>query len=218
MSSAVIQLLVLAAIAVFLILKLRSVLGTRDGFEKPDQPTPEARPVNRDFEVIEGGHDSDIIDHVPQHSPAAEAFAAMKGAEPGFSVTEFLGGARGAYEWILMAFEKGKMDDIVPLLSKEVYESFQAVVDAREAKGLTIESAFIGLRESNLQDATFDPRTGVAEITIRYVAEMTHVVRNAEGIIVEGSPTEIKRQRDIWTFARKMGANDPNWQLVATGE
>ncbi|MFN3935967.1 MAG: Tim44/TimA family putative adaptor protein [Gemmobacter sp.] len=221
MSNSVIQLLVLAAIAVFLILRLRSVLGTREGFEKPPLPAPgEAaeRPRRRDFSVIEGGPDRDITDHVPDGSPAARALAAMKMAEPGFSVGEFLHGARGAYEMILMAFEKGKLDDIVPFLSKEVYETFAEVVDAREREGLTVEANFVGLRELALQEATFDRNTRQAEITVRFVGELTSVIRNRAGEIIDGSPTEIKRQRDVWTFARRMGVDDPNWQLVATGE
>ena len=74
------------------------------------------------------------------------------------------------------------------------------------------------MREVTLADATFDRDTSEAELTVRFVGELTSVVRNAEGEIVEGNPTEIKRQRDVWTFARDMGADDPNWQLVATGE
>ena len=109
MNSSYLQLIVLAVIAVFLVLKLRSVLGTRDGFEKPPVPLDDARPKSRrDFEVIEGGPDRDITDHVPDGSPAAKALMAMKSAEPGFSVGTFLTGARSAYEMILMGFEKDR--------------------------------------------------------------------------------------------------------------
>ena len=89
---------------------------------------------------------------------------------------------------------------------------------AREREGLTIESHFVGVRELVLQSATYDAASREAEITMRFVGEMTSVVKNREGAVVEGSPTAIKRQRDVWTFARKMGVDDPNWQLVATGE
>lgn len=219
MSSSLIQLLVLAGIAVFLVLKLRSVLGTRDGFEKPPVPAEEPRPrLRRDFEVIEGGPDRDIIDHVPDGSPAAKALGAMKLAEPGFSVSEFLKGARGAYEMILMAFEKGDLAAIRPFLSAEVADSFGAAIAERENQGLTIESNFVGLRELVLTEATFDRDSRQAEITVRFVGELTSVVRNKAGEVIEGSPTTIKRQRDAWTFARRMGVDDPNWQLVATGE
>lgn len=213
-----IQLLVLAGIAVFLILKLRSVLGTRDGFEKPPLPLDEVRPqVRRDFEVIEGGKDRDIIDHVEDGSSSAKALAAMKMAEPGFTVGPFLQGARGAYEMILMAFEKGDLASIRPFLSDDVYESFAAVVEAREQKGLTIDSQFVGLRELKLTDAEFDATTREGEVTVRYVGELTSVVRDKAGEIVEGNPKEVKRQKDVWTFARVMGSDNPNWQLVATG-
>jgi predicted lipid-binding transport protein (Tim44 family) len=220
MSSSVIQLLVLAGVAIFLILKLRSVLGTREGFEKPPAPLEDARPrpARRDFEVIEGGPDRDILDHAPEGSPAAKALAAMKAAEPSFSVNDFLTGARGAYEMILMAFEKGDLESVRPFLSDDVFATFSEVVQAREREGLKIESNFVGLRELGLQNATFDQASREGEITVRFTGELTSVVRNSAGDIIEGSPTTIKRQRDVWTFARRMGVDDPNWQLVATGE
>ena len=219
MNGSLIQLLVLAGIAIFLILKLRSVLGTRDGFEKPPVPLEDVRPrVRRDFEVIEGGPDRDIIDHVPDGSAAAQALSAMKQAEPAFAVTPFLQGARGAYEMILMAFERGDLDSIRPFLSDDVEGSFAEAIAQRESEGLTVEASFVGMKELALHDATFDRNSRMAEISVRFVGEQTYVVRNKAGEIVEGSPREIKKSRDIWTFARQMGSDDPNWQLVATGD
>lgn len=219
MNSSLIQLLVLAGIAIFLILKLRSVLGTRDGFEKPPIPLDDVRPqVRRNFDVIEGGPDRDITDHAVDGSDAAKALMAMKHAEPGFAVTPFLEGARGAYEMILMAFEKGELDRIRPFLSDEVEATFAEAIGAREKNGLTVDATFVGMKELALHDATFNRDSGIAEISVRFVGEQTYVVRNKAGEIVEGSPKEIKRQRDIWTFARRMGVDDPNWQLVATGD
>lgn len=217
MNSSLLSLLVLAGIAIFLILRLRSVLGTRDGFEsKAERPEPSRADPRRDFEVIEGGPDHDIIDHVEDGSDSAKALAAMKLAEPGFQVSEFLQGARGAYEWILMAFENGDVDELRDFLAPDVMETFETVIAQRADQGLSIDASFIGVRETTLQSATFDRETGEGEVTVRFVAELTSVVKNLDGEIVEGDPSEIKRQRDIWTFARKMGANDPNWILVAT--
>lgn len=220
MNSPLLQLLVLAGIAIFLILRLKSVLGTRDGFESPPQrgPSPANSPRRQDFEVIDGGPDHDIIDHVPENSDAATALADMKRAEPSFNVTEFLQGAKGAYEWILMAFERGNMDEIAPFLSEDVFEAFSQVVDARQAQGLTIEAEFIGVRETTLADAEFDKETGRAEITVRFIGELVSVVRDRSGEVVEGKPGQSKRQKDSWTFERIMGSDDPNWRLVATGE
>ena len=217
MNSAVIQLLVLAGIAVFLILRLKNVLGTRDGFEKPKTTTERRAMTRGDFEVIEGGADRDITDHVAEGSAQAKALKAMKAAEPEFSVSEFLGGARGAYEMILMAFENGELEQIRPFLSDEVFETFAEVVAAREKQGLKIEAKFVGVRELALTDARFNKKTRLGEVSVRFVGELTSVVRDKKGEIVEGNPDEIKSQKDVWTFGRKLGADDPNWQLVATG-
>jgi predicted lipid-binding transport protein (Tim44 family) len=219
MNNSMIQLLVLAGIAVFLILKLRSVLGTREGFEKPPVPLDSVRPrMRQSLEVIDGGPDRDITDHAAEGSAAAKALAAMKTAEPGFSVGTFLQGARGAYEMILMAFEKGELEKVRPFLSADVEHTFEEAIRAREAEGLSVEANFVGLRELVLHDATYDASSKTAEIIVRYVGELTSIVRNKAGEIVEGSATEVKKQRDIWTYSRRMESDDPNWQLVATGE
>ncbi len=220
MSSAVIQLLVLAGIAVFLILRLRNVLGTREGFEKSAAPlpAPDTARTKRSFEVIEGGPDRDITDHAPDGSDTAKALAAMKLIEPAFSVSEFLQGARGAYEMILTAFDKGEMDRIKPFLADDVFASFQEVVAARKSRGVTVVTEFLGLRELTLSGAEFDRSQNEAEISVRFVGELISSVRDMVGQVVEGDPKSPRKQRDVWTFARTMGANDPNWQLVATGE
>lgn len=221
MNSALIQLLVLAGVAIFLILRLRNVLGTREGFEKPPLPMPgragSRDSARQDFEVIEGGPDHDIVDHVDSSSDAASALAEMKRVDHAFNVKSFLEGARGAYEMILMGFEKGNIREIAPYLAKDVHDSFAGVVAEREQQGLRIDASFIGVRDVKLVDARFDRATSEAEITVRFVGELTSVVRNLNGEVVEGDPNEIKRQRDVWTFARTMGTDDPNWQLVATG-
>ncbi len=216
MNSPLIQLLVLAGIAVFLILRLRSVLGTREGFEKPPVPKTMEPTKRPDFEVIQGGPDLDITDHVEEGSTAAEALANMKRIGGDFSVSDFVQGARGAYEMIVMGFERGNLDEIEPFLAEDVFQTFVDVVADREDKGLKIEAEFIGVRETTVQDVTFDPDTNEAEITMRFVGELTSVVKDAEGAVIEGDPNTIKRQKDSWTFARTMGSSDPNWLLVAT--
>ncbi len=217
MNSSLLSLLVLAGVAIFLILRLRSVLGSREGFEKPPARPDGARSgPRRDFEVIEGGPDEDIIDHVEDGSDSAKALAAMKMAEPGFGVGEFLGGARQAYEMILMSFERGDVDGLKPFLADDVMATFETVINQRNEQGLSIEAEFVGVREITLHNAIFDRSSNEAEITVRFVGELTSVVRNSDGEIIEGDASEIKRQRDVWTFARTMGSDDPNWALVAT--
>ncbi|KPA19846.1 Tim44-like domain protein [Shimia sp. SK013] len=218
MNSPLFSLLVLAGIAVFLILRLRNVLGTREGFEPPREAAAAPQRGGPALEVIEGGPDQDILDHAEEGGESAISLAKMKSLEPDFGVNDFLQGARGAYEMILMAFERGDMASILPFLSKDVYESFAQVVDGREAQGLSVEAEFVGVRELALKSASFDEETREGEISVKFIGELTSVVRDRAGDIVEGNEDQVKRQKDIWTFSRVMGSDDPNWQLVATGE
>ncbi|MEO1562347.1 MAG: Tim44/TimA family putative adaptor protein [Pseudomonadota bacterium] len=215
MGGPVIQLVVLAGIALFVAIRLSSVLGTRDGYEAPIEP----KKVNKthDFEVIEGGLDQDIADHFDVESSEGKALAEMKQAESSFNITEFLGGARQAYEMILMAYENDDRDTLEAFLAEDVYEGFSAALDERADKGLTVEAEFIGVRDLKMVGATFDSGAKFAEVTVAFTGELTSVVKDYDGNIVEGSKTEIKRQKDVWTFGRVMGSDDPNWQLVATG-
>ena len=216
MNSSVIQILVLAGIAVFLILKLRAVLGTREGFEPTAQPTDEVKPRPK-FDVIEGGPDRDISDNT-DNPASVQALAAMKQADPAFIVNDFLKGARGAYEMILMAFDKGDMDRIRPFLGPDVAATFSAAIADRTSQGLTITSSFAGVRDLTLTEASYDPVSKLAEIDVRFMGELSRTVRDANGTVIEGSPSAIIKQRDTWTFARTMGTADPNWHLAATGD
>ena len=217
MSNPILQLLVLAAIAVFLILRLRGVLGTRDGFEAPR--LPEDQTARKRFEVIEGGaevQESDIADHAEPGSATARALEQMRRVEPDFAVGPFLAGAKSAYEMILMAFERGDLSEVRGFLAPPVAEAFEAVIAERTARGLTTEAQFLGTRETALAGAEFNPDTGMAELSVRFVGEMITATRDSQGNVVEGDPRAARKQRDVWTFARRMGQDDPNWQLVAT--
>lgn len=213
MSNTMLQIVVLAAIAVFLIMRLRNVLGTREGFERPPQPIQSARTAPA---VVPPSEDSDVLDHAEAGTPAAEALTAMQRAEPSFSVGPFLAGARQAYEMILTAFERGDLSEVRPFLAPQVAEAFDAVIDRRQAQGIRTEVQYLGTRETALQGASFDPATGTGEISVRFVGELIAAHRDAQGNVVEGDARAARKQRDVWTFARRMGQDDPNWQLVAT--
>ena len=217
MNPAVIQLLVLAAIAVFLFIRLKGVLGTRDGFEPTIDPSKSNPPKGPSLEVIEGGLDRDITDHVEMDSPEGQAFAKMKRAEPDFSVSEFLDGGRQAYEMILMAFEGDDLDTLKQFLAADVYESFASVIAERQKAGYKVNATFVGVREMKVTGAKFNGRNKEGEITMRFVGEIVSYVEDESGKIIEGNRDVIKRQTDTWSFARKFGSNDPNWALVATG-
>jgi predicted lipid-binding transport protein (Tim44 family) len=217
MNPMTIEILVLAGIALFLVLRLRNVLGTREGFEKPETNALTAK-RSPDLQVIDGGPDVDIIDHVDPDSGMAEKLAAIKRIDPDFSVAEFLGGARSAYEMILMSFERGNIEETRAYLSDDVAGTFDMVIKERQSRGINIEAEFAGIRETKLNEVGFDTSTNVADLTVLFLGELISVVKNVDGDIVEGDGKQVKRQKDVWTFSKDMSSDDPNWRLVATDE
>jgi predicted lipid-binding transport protein (Tim44 family) len=224
MPTGVIELIILAGIAVFLLLRLRGLLGTRTGLEE-QQATRVSRPEPvRQSRAAgpppseDGAIDPDSATVADGDDRVGAALAAMRRAEPGFLPSEFLSGARQAFEMILMAFEHGDLKPIDRFLAPDVRQGFADAIAERRRDGLTVDARFVGVREARVVDARFDAATGEAEIALRFTGELISTVRDAEGRVVEGDPNELRRETDVWTFARRMGAGDPNWTLVATGE
>lgn len=222
MSDKMIELLVLFAIAAFVLFKLRSVIGTRTGYEAPPDyltrgNSPRGAPARGAPEAPAEPFEPD--DEAEQALPldAAPALAMMRRAEPDFSLATFTSGARQAYEMILMAYEAGDRNTLRDLLAPEVYAAFDGVIAEREAKGLKVDARFVGVRDLHLEQVEFNADTGEADLTVRIVGEMITAVRDTENRIVEGDPNEVRRQTDVWTFSRRMGARDPNWLLSSTG-
>ena len=224
MPTGVIELIILAGIAVFLLLRLKSVLGAKTGLEEQQasrvaRPEPvRPAPVTAPPSVEDGVIDPDSATVAEGDEAIAGALSDMRRAEPGFLPSEFLGGARQAFEMILMAFENGDLDTLKTFLAPDVYEGFAGAIEERKAAGLTVEARFVGVREARVVGAQYDPSTKSAEIAIRFAGELFSVVRDSENRVVEGDPNTPRRETDVWTFGRTMGSNDPNWQLVATGE
>lgn len=224
MSTGFIELIILAGIAVFLLLRLRSVLGTKTGLEEGQAARMSRPPAPRPVETApappadEDGVDPDSATVAEGDEAVAEALAAMRRVEPGFLPSEFLGGARQAFEMILMAYENGDLETLKRFLAPDVFDGFAEAIAARKAAGYTVEARFVGVREARVVGARFEAGSGEAEIAIRFAGELFSVVRDAENRVVEGDPNAPRREVDVWTFARRMGASDPNWLLVATGE
>lgn len=224
MPTGVIELLILAGIAVFLLMRLRGVLGARTGLEEQQAPrAPRAEPTRAQPAPAPAPLEEGVID--PDSATVAEgddaigsALSDMRRAEPGFLPSEFLSGARQAFEMILMAFENGDLDTLRRFLAPDVYEGFAGAIEARREQGYTVEARFVGVREARVVGARFDRGSSEAEVAIRFTGEMISAVRDGAGRVVEGDPNEIRRETDTWTFGRVMGSPDPNWLLVATGD
>ena len=224
-----VEIIILAAVAGFLFLRLRDVLGRKTGHENPSDyfgqkgGAADARGGDSETVIQFPGSDGppplnndDVAGLVGLESDAGRALIAAKEFEPGFDARRFVEGARTAYEMILMSFETGDKATLRPLLAPDVYDSFAAAIDDRREKGYSVDARFVGLRSSDIDAARLDEESRALEVTVRFDAETIVAVRNAAGEIVEGDPEAVRRMRDIWTFRRIMGSDDPSWLLVET--
>ena len=216
-----VQILILAAVAAFLFWRLSLVLGIRTGFETKLDINVKNQNLKKKSDNVTSNSfsdDEDISDYVELTSKAGQQFKKIKVHEPKFSVKNFVSGAKGAYELILMAFEKGNLDLLKNHLAKDVYKDFEAVVIDRADNGYTVDASFGGLREIRIRDVLFDQESMVAEISVFFKCELTSVVKDKNDVIVEGNNSKVKTHTDLWTFGRVIGTEDPAWKLIATGE
>ena len=214
------QIFILAAVALFLFWRLRAVLGSRDGFEKTIKDIKESSDVVSNPKVTDktknDGPDDDIFDYVEENSKNAQVFKKMKEFDSDFSVNKFVSGAKMAYEIILMAFERGDTEKLRTLLEKKVLTSFKSVIDKRKKDGFIVDAKFIGMRDIRIIDASFSQKTKIADVTLSFKSEITTVVKDSKGHIVEGHPDEIKKQKDTWVFTKNLSDKSPVWFLKST--
>ncbi len=226
--------IIFLALAVFIFLRLRSVLGQRTGRERPPYdpystrdavrspasdkvvtlPTRPADPApTRPVEVAAPAADR-WKGVAETGSSVATGLDAIAGADPGFDAKHFITGARAAYEMIVTAFAEGDRRQLRSLLSREVYDGFDTAISERESRGETAETRFVSIDGSTITGAELRART--AQVTIRFVSKLISATRDRSGAVIEGNADKVTDVTDVWTFARDVSSRDPNWKVVAT--
>ncbi|WP_454852897.1 Tim44/TimA family putative adaptor protein [Rhizobium binxianense] len=215
--------------AVLIFFQLRSVLGRRTGNEKPPRDlftqrdaaqteTTDAGKVvtlpRRDVTTEDEDRFSDIDAVAAPGTPLNESLRALNKADPSFNPKEFLNGARMAYEMIVMAYADGDRKSLKNLLSREVYDGFDAAISEREAKGERVKSTFVGIDKAEITHA--ETKGSEAQITVRIVSQLISATYDKADKLIEGDAENVAEVNDLWTFARDTRSRDPNWKLVAT--
>ncbi len=231
--------LVIIGVAIVVLLRLRSVLGTRTGNERPPSDRIRARDDNSQSEQREETVvplrprkteeedeaeterrfrklDAEIEQYAVDDETVAEGIREIARLDGNFMPKTFLEGAKSAYEMIVTAYAAGDRKTLKGLLEKDVYEGFEAAIAERESAGQTVEFTFVGLPLIEISDAGLDKRT--AQVTIHFKAEVVSATRDSEGTLVEGNADQVQTISDAWTFARNTRSRDPNWKLVATDQ
>jgi len=211
-----IDIVIFAMLAVFLVLRLRSVLGKRTGNERRRSDTYTSPPVA-------GRKDGDNVISLPERGdrerepsdPLTAGLAAIRAADRRFDPTEFIGGARVAFEMILKAFAKGDTATLRNLLSDEVFDNFAREIERREKAGETLETDIVRMRTAEIVEAKMEGSS--AMVTVKFATEQVNMLRDAENRPLPDQSTEPQDVIDLWTFARNTRSDDPTWLLIATG-
>ncbi len=212
-----VELILFGMIAAFLVLRLRSILGRRQGFERPPID-PAVRPGVVP-NIRAGGRVIDVEPVPPATreqpdpaSPAGAALARMRHSEPSFDPVRFLAGAETAFRLIVTAFAAGNRDELRHLLSDEMYSAFDGAITAREQAGETQRTEIQDIHSAAIETAEL--LGSKAAITVRFASDQISVTNGRDGLPVAGADavTEIN---DLWTFERQLGSSDPTWRLVA---
>jgi predicted lipid-binding transport protein (Tim44 family) len=224
-NAVLIEIIIFAMIAAFLVHRLRSVLGRRTGEER-QRPNPfsgpEETPAARDNVIPLPARN-----RVERNGPAVERPAESEepqslaarlerihAADANFDEKGFLIGARAAFEMIVSAFAAGDLRTLRPLLADDVYGNFAKAVQDRQAAGETLETRIEALREADVVDARLDG--SIIYLTIRFVSDQINVTRDGQGAVADGDLHHAVEVVDIWTFSRDARSRNPNWALVET--
>ena len=231
------DIILIGLVAVFLILRLRAVLGKRTGNEQPparDPFTPPAPPAAQPrVDASAGGNDNVVP--LPTSNPpprmsqpttgpggiratvlpsASAGVAAVRAADPTFEPVPFTAGARAAFSTIVEAFARGDTNTLRPLLDGPTFAAFEAEIRARAGRREKHETTLIGFEASDVYAAEMVGDD--ASVTVRFISEQIQVTRDAEGQVADGNPNEVVKAVDLWTFRRNTKSSDPNWVLTKT--
>jgi len=210
---------ILALVALFIGLRLYSVLGERTGHEQQPILKPadsdarvEPRPAQPATSTTPATDSADLA-YLPLAGPGVRAILA---ADPTFDVARFLEGAKAAYRMILESFWKGDLSSVRGHVDDHVFETFSGAIEQRQKDGLSLDNRLIGIDQTVIAEANLD--NAVAIVTVRFEADIAAVTRNSAGEVVAGSLSDAVQTRDLWTFRRDTSSRNPNWLLIETDE
>jgi predicted lipid-binding transport protein (Tim44 family) len=224
--------IIFLALAVFIFLRLRSVLGQRTGRERPPYDPYAAREPARpatDNKVVALSNRAPVEVAKPIEpaipgerwkgvaetgSAIAAGLDAIAAADPEFDAKHFIAGARAAYEMIVTAYAEGDRPTLKNLLSRDVADGFEAAITQREERGETIESRFVAIDSADIASAELRQKN--VQVTVRFISQLITATRDKTGTVIDGSAEKVTDVTDVWTFARDVSSRDPNWKLVAT--
>ena len=203
-----VDILIFAVIAIFLIMRLRNILGSREGFEQKQDNRP-IQPVKQ----AESAREKKVVPLRPSQLDGTGLEAVYR-ADPNFSDDTFMQGAASAFSMVLSAFGDGDVTQLRRLLSFELYEEFSESIRLRNKNGDELSIEIISIDDVQLTDGQVVDN--IASVTVTFVSTQTRTLTDRDGVVLEEDSMDSTELTDIWVFERDTQLDDPNWKLVET--
>lgn len=209
------DILVIGAIAAFILLRYRAMLGEKTGRDEPSRaPMPEyERIIQLPAARIEAAAPAKELG-AERYGALAERFTAMRAIDRDFSPEEFLQGARTAFEMVIEAYNKPDRDTLKLLLAEPIFREFDASITAGRASGHVPQTVLVAITKAEIADAVLNGNT--ATVTVDFLSDQIHLLRDATGAIIEGNPSQHQQVEDRWVMTRNLTSADPNWKIIET--
>lgn len=218
-----VQIVILAMAAAFLGLQLYRVLGRRAEHEEEPIPGRFEEKTGVPRTSVQPGLERQVANpnmvrpDIPPATLAVErGIREIAAADRRFDMLGFIDGARGAYRMVLEAFWRGDKEELAHLCDKDVYDGFVAAIDARAQAGEVLDNRLVRIEDTSIVAASFD--SPIARISVRFVADVATVTRDAKGNVIAGSLVDAVESNDVWTFTRNVQSSGPDWLLDETDE
>lgn len=225
----ILDILIFAGVALFLIYRLGTVLGKRTGHQNPTELFG-GRPDKTDGPDKADGSDNDDDDTIVQmpksrpepqpiddemlDGPLGPGLTQIKLADPLFDPDQFVDGSKIAFEMVLDSYSQGDVNTLRQLLNDDVYDNFYQAIQAREAANQRLEETLVGIDTAELIEARLEDYNAL--LTVKFISQQVNALYDADGQVIEGNPNEVVTVTDIWTFQRNTRDRDPNWVLIET--
>jgi len=214
------DILILAMIAVFIINRLRNVLGKKTGnendivekFTQRKSSFKESDPDETSNKKLKNKEDS--LENKVFHSDNSinNSIKQILKVDPNFDIESFYNGAKRAFEFILTEYSKNNIKSLDKIISKNIKFAFDEQIKQRQKRSENLEITVISVKEPILQDVSIKNKS-IAVAKIHFDSEQVQITKNKDGDIIEGDPNQILSIKENWTFSKNLKTADPNWTL-----
>ena len=210
-------------VAVFLIIRLRSVLGRRTGNEKRPKDIFMYQDTTLDTEkkkILDGKQSikskfhNKLSTEKENNLNKNTALEKIYYIDKSFSPKKFLSGAKTAFKTIIQSYAKGEINKIKHLLSTNVFSIFSKEIKSRTRKKYILEHTLVSIKSADIENANF--KSSIADIVVKFISEQVNLLKNEKGKILKGNDEYIENHTNYWTFSKDLKSSNPNWKLVVT--